>query len=367
MLALIAAVVAMAPADADERAAVDTMIVQVDGIELARLREELTVRVPALSVLSAEDPDLERPARGLFAYVIVHPKAPEASTWSVTVILSDGRAFFRVVDAPVDTAARVIATSLANLVVAAEAGTVEADATRELPPLGDEPGPPPAKPVAPIVAAAPPPSPVTELGLGLHGAVVAGFGPPADTDALVGGAGGLDLAVRLPIGFAIAIGARPVSRTHGDHRIVRVRATLGAGYVWRRDAFELAALGYVLVEPWELRRSGQREHPAATRGMSPVLVGGGALLSPGYRVRFRSGDSLRIGVRAELSGSAMPGAGVGRIAAANASGALEPLFRLGGFELSAGLELVLWLRTLRDAPRRPSVASRSRIFHRRGV
>ena len=292
--------------------------------------------------MAADVADFDPPVDELFAYGLVHPKA---DAWRVTVIFSDGRAFFRTIRADADMAPRVLATTLVNLVRSGEEGTIEPDATQAPP---DFFAPRDVLPPELEEAVTPPRRPGPDIGLGLQGALVMGMGPPTDTDIVVGGVGGLEVGIRSLNGVVVTLGARTLTRTERGHRMLRVQASGAAGYGWRWRAFELVALGYVSVEPWFLLSSAGRESTRTSRpedSSSSVLLGGGARLSPGYRFAVSPKHALRLGLRVEAGGSAMAPGGVGRITTQSADGSVEPLFRLGGFEVATGLELVWWFGT----------------------
>jgi hypothetical protein len=349
--------VAAPPADPDvavdtQRAKIDTLVVRVDGLDFGRLEEAIGLRAPELRIDNVDREGFEAPTDPLFAYALAHPKEGQSDSWNVTVILSDGRAFFRTVVADPQTAPRVLATTLVNLVRSGEAGTTAPDATRQLPDL------PRAEPAAvpdPPVTEEPPPSGL-DVGVGLQGALVTGFGPPSDADLIVGGAGGLEVGLRLPQGVVVLVGGRVTSRTEDAHRMLRIQTALSAGYAWRRREFEVLALGFIAVEPWFVRGSGHAEGVSVAETSdhySPVLLGGGARVSPGYRASLRDGHSIHLGIRVDIGGSAMPRGGVGRVTARNAAGDLDPLFRLGGLELATGIEVIAWFGThRRGSPRR---------------
>ena len=307
---------AVEPTDTTETAVpapeqrITTLVLQVDGMQPGVLRDAIGLRAPDLGVRSPDEEAFEPPTDPLFAYALVHPSADAASTWTVTVILSDGRAFFRTIEAEPQTSPRVVATSLVNLVRAAEAGTITADATRPLPDMGPTPPPSDRRPTDDPPPEDPPPPPPADprvhIGVGLDGVLMTGFGPPKGADSLVAGAGGLTLAVRLRNGLTLTVSGRAASREREGLRMLRVRTSLGVGYTWRRDAFELISLAYAGVEPWWL----VGEHPALSTRLpgdefSRVLVGGGVRLGPGYFRALPRGHALHLGVRAEADGAAM--------------------------------------------------------------
>ena len=326
-------------------------MLRVDGLAAASLAEAIALRDPELETRFADDPELVTPSDGTYAYVLVHPRSEVHDAWDITVILSDGRAFFRYVQAEPDATDRVVSTTLVNLLAAASAGSVAADARREMPRLSrddppDDPSddPPDDPPDDPAVET---PTPSPEIGVGVRGVVAAGFGPPRDVDALIGGGGGLTVGLRLPVGAMFAAEARAVSRRSAALQLTRVRVALAGGYAWRRAGFELIALGFVHAEPWFVTDRGKRRDvttadPNAV--FSSVLIGGGLAIAPGFRIPVGTRSSARIGLRLEAGGSSMTRGGVGRVTV-EGDGGLEPAFRLGGFELAAGVDLSWWFST----------------------
>lgn len=327
------------------------LVLELHGIALTPLRSSLALRLPLRPLLPAQ---AERPP--VADYVVVDRRDDAVL---LTLITAEGAAFDRrVALAPGDDPLRPTATTLANLTFAIEAGEVQPDRVDVEQPPAPEPAPAPApEPTAPpivapppVVTDAPPPFvPTWELGPSIDAAVLVGAAPRVQADALAAGAGRLAIVARHRSGAALVAGVRMAGRRHGPSglSLLRTRIDVGAAWVFRSRAFELALGGALTVEPWALRRSGSRaplQLGDATARRRP-LVGGALQISPGLRIAAdRRGDSwLRIGPRVELAGSFVPehGARTVDIAVASTTGTASVL-RMGGLELVLGLELVAW-------------------------
>ncbi|MCA9685388.1 MAG: hypothetical protein KC457_24635, partial [Myxococcales bacterium] len=146
------------------------MAVRAEEIDTQAILDAATLRLPALRLREA-DSVVEPACSGhLHAHVEVRPSGD--GSWALTLILSDGRAWYRTSEFEDDQAARGLASVLANLLAAIEDDTVEPDAENMTMPGGEEPvGLPEEEPIAPEEAeleeppAEPPvpePSPVDE-------------------------------------------------------------------------------------------------------------------------------------------------------------------------------------------------------------
>lgn len=329
--------------EVEHQHAIAALVVRLDGLDHPTFLAAMRLRAPGLSLHEAGRDEFEPPAGSLYAYALVHPVQGQADHWSVTVIVSDGRAFFRTLEVTEGEANRVVSTTVANLLRAAEARAIEPDANRSMPRLDASPEPEPT----PALAIPSPVAPTPEIGLTAHGALVLGFGPPTDVDVLAGGGGGIGLDVRLPGGAVFGLEGRGLGRTRRSHRLSRVRVAISGGYSYRRGAFEMVATGFVAAEPWFVSSAGKIADPEVVGGPDPtrVLLGGGARLGPGYLVSVGRRTRLHLGLRAEVGGSGMPSGGVGRLAITRDDGTQEPVLRLGGFEVGAGVELTWWIAT----------------------
>lgn len=323
------------------------LVLRNDGIALDDLAAALALRIPDLPIVR------ESPSTGAFVFVAVRTDPATPVRHQIGVITSDGAAYFREVDTGADPPARVLASVLANLLVSIAEGSVRPDRTDvaipppeaalpqpapepELPPQPrPEPEPTPPTVPKPVPKTTPPPPPRWEFGLNLAGVLDLAAGPPrfASTLAAAGGSLGLDLRHRH--GALLGLELRTLGRGAADHRLVRFRVAALAGYALRRGRFELPIALGLAIEPWWLD-GGVTVHP---------LYGAFLRTTPGLYLAQDRGPlrGLRVGPRLELGGSFLvdDGPHVAGISQ-QAAPANTELFRLGGLELSLGVELTLW-------------------------
>lgn len=346
-------------------------VLRLEGIDRAAFVDALALRVPELRLETLGEGPAVEPDEPV-AFIDLRPAAqptPEGTPrFSLTIVVSDGRAFDREVDLGPDEAesARLLASTVANLLQAIEAGTVKADradvplptaapacpacacpAAPECPAPRDttEPTPAEPKPATPDRAR---PGPRSRLQLGPVVSISAllGLGAPAQADRFAAYGATVGLHARLPRGLFFGAELRGVGRGEpSGTSLVRLRVAAGAGYRLRHRAFSLGASLWATVEPWWLR--------GAPIDPPPVpLLGLAARLSPAI-LEERLGDrdlALMIGPILELSTSAAfeeHGPRIDLITVRD-GGEVSRHLRVGGVELSAGLSITLWL----DAPRR---------------
>ena len=173
------------------------------GIDREAFREALRLRVPGVPLRDHGPTPPEEP------YVHVGVWPGERGSFELSVIVSDGRAYDRVVAVRGDDAAREVATHVANLLVAIAEGRIEAD--REDVPM-PEPEPveevvqpveqEPSGPVPPQATPGPPKARM-QVGLNLSGVAVLGLGPPADLDRFSGAGGSLGVRLRFRNGVLL--------------------------------------------------------------------------------------------------------------------------------------------------------------------
>lgn len=323
------------------------LVLRLEGPALGDLGPALALRLPDLPIV-VEAP----PGAAAFVFVAVRsdPRAP--ARHQIGVITSDGEAYFREVDTGADPPARVLASVLANLLFSIAEGTVRPDRTDvEVPPEGGAlPGPAPAPAPEPAPAMTPQPVPRDsqrpappgwQYGLVATGVIGVAAGAPSFGPAINGGGGSLGLDARGPRGALVGGELRLLGRGAGDHRLVRLRVTALAGYVVRRGRVELPLALGVTVEPWWVSPA---TAVTATRGARP-LIGGLLRASPGLTFALPRGPlrALRVGPRLELAGSFSVDDGAKVVGVSLGQGdANRALFRLGGLEFNAGLELALW-------------------------
>lgn len=345
LLAALVTLLALAsptPAGAPATSTIEAALVRGEDPLLGDVERALRVRIPSLALVrqGSELPE----GAGLRAFVELRRTSP--AQVQVSVILSDGRAYFRTVDAEAEAAGRPVAGALALLIAAIEDDTVAPD-ERDVPVppaiAAPEPEPAPA-PVCPAVQACPepprveppPPPPAFELAPVLRSGGVFGLGPMA---GVRGAAFGLGLDVRWRRGAIVAVDVQAIAAALDGLPLARARVAVGAGYGLRRGAFELPIVGMVGAEWWGVPGVGEVTRRGG--GALRPLIGGGLRLSPGAYARV-GGLGLRAGARVELWGSGEPGpGGLGQPVIGRPGGA--PWMAVGGAELSLGFELALWI------------------------
>ena len=343
--------------------AVEVLRLRAADVDLERLRGELALRLQRARIVDhASEP--QTAAETFFVFVDLRRHGDVASAYTLTIVASDGRAYDRTIaadpDSSRDDVTRLLAGNIANLVSAIEAGTVRADREDVEVPPGE--APPPSCPECPTPVVTPPPVceaespapprpvPLLELGVVMAPGVVLGLGQPIHTDRFAGIGGELGVALRHRSGALVELDARFVGRPLADvARLLRGRFALAAGYAWRwHDSFELAAAGAFTVEPWSVRASGDRAgfaDPSGSRRVQRPLLGGALRLSAGHLFETTRGVKVRVGPRLELGASSAPGDG-GRVVEL-LDQSLRPIGRIGGIELSLGLDVVVWIPSRR--------------------
>ncbi|MBX7079972.1 MAG: hypothetical protein K1X88_12330 [Nannocystaceae bacterium] len=331
--------------DADDRRT-RPIVMQLQGLSQAELRDAIALRLPLRPLVDADAP---RPTRYDWAAITLR----DDGSVSLSFITGEGEAYDRRIEVEQSDRARAIAGALASLTFAIEGGEVEPDRTSvpqpEPPPQQTvtAPSPEPPRPLPPPPSSRPVPPPAHELGVVADAGVVTGLAPRAGADALAAGHGRIGLDLRRRDGALGSFGVRVGGRRHDALSLVRVRLELGGGWGFRFRAGELVLAGAMTLEPWALRRHG---------GAAPLQIGVeaarrrpllGALVrvSPGLRLRVgRAGLPLRLGVHVELAGSFVPdhGARTIEIGVAKPDGTRALAQRMGGLELHSGLELALW-------------------------
>jgi len=335
-----AAASSFAPPTANEtrRQRIDALVVDSRIEDRAAIEDALRVRMVDRPV--SHSAAARAPRKGeLFGYLEI--ERADAERASLRLLLSDGRAYAREIEAPANARAREIAATIANLVVGIEEGAIAPTAEHvALPPaLRPAPVKPPSKPRT----SRPRPPAGPQWGLVASGAAILAVGPPAP-QGFAAGAGELRGEVRWPRGLTAGLGLRIAGNRARDYGLVRIRLAPGVGYAYRRGAFELHVLGAITVEPWLALQDGSVAD-SADRRPTHVLLGGALRLEPVGRIRLANERSLRIGPFVELAGSAVPSrdGGVARVRVRDEAGMLDDLFRAGGFEIAVGLVLGPWI------------------------
>ena len=366
LLAALVAAPAPASAEAADPAAPETQTdaartvltrgyLRATGTSRDDLVEALVLRVPHLGFEpfeAATDPTSE----GLAAFVELHletePADPEMVVFGLTIVISDGRAFDRRIEARPDDqeTSRLLASTTANLLIAIEAGTVEPDRgdvpipvaepvcpTCECPQPVVCPVPEPAPEPEPEPEPAPPPR--LELGLAAYPSTVLGLGRPEQADRFAATTATVGLHGRLRngafFGAEFRMGGR---REPAGGALLRFRAALGGGYHLRRGSWSLGASAWATIEPWSFQGAELDPAPAPLFGIAARLQP--ALVVP------RVGDrplTLTLGPVFEMAGSAMfdgrPEVGLVTVAA---DGVDISNTRVGGAEFTTGFFATLW-------------------------
>jgi len=354
---------------------IEAVALTSEGLDHPALVDALALRLPEIELLAADDGCGAR-----CVHVRVRALADPTAPIMIEARLDDGRAFSRSIRADSPESERGVATLLAHLLTSLVAGdptvfeeigsapeTTDENAGEEPPrqlrggtltsapepnpeplPSCPQPGPQPAG-ADESLAPAPP---MYELGPALGLVTVMGIGAPRSLAGRVGGGTLLDLELRSPSGLLVGASGRLLDARESGYRLTRLRFALALGYGLRRGLFELRALAAVSVEPWKV---GGRADGARTTFGHPLL-GGALILAPGVQAALSSGVRVHAGLRAAASASA-PSTGVGTILATDSAG--EPLFRLGGFELSVLAEIgARWgIQARSPRARRPTRAS----------
>jgi len=331
---------------------VAAVLLRTRGIDEAALLDALQLRSPQRALAVPPWPLKPRARYDLFAVATV---VLARDALSVTVVLSDGRAYYRTLPSSGEGAPREAASTVANLLAAIEEDALPPDEQDvPLPPEQEpEPEPEPPPDVAPEPEPEPPPKPARpskpppstpppELEVLAAGAVGVALGPPAPA-GFAGGGAALGLELRLPAAAVLSLAVRSHGHRADGLTVVRTRVSAGAGVAWRRGRFELRSVVALDVEPWGVRRSGTRQpvaYPDGEERRRGVQLGGHVRVVPALRVPVGPRAALRVGPALELGGSVLAqDAGVARLLVPTGEGAPSVVTRVGGLELTAGLEL----------------------------
>lgn len=337
-----------APASTDTR--IELLALDVEGVEAEAFERALQTRLPDRPRIPAGNPGARAGIEN-WGYVLVRPVD---DGWSLALILADGRGYYRdVASHDGGEPARLIASTLSNLIASVEEDALVADAQNVVVPderpVEAEPAPPqtPASPdvsapvKARVVPAVPPPPP--ELGITLRGLALWPVGPPEPT-GFSGGGAELSVSVLRPGGLVFGGTFGGLGRAVRGYGLGRLRLAAFAGYGLRRDRFELASTAGVSAQPWFVRGpdGSQSLRTSQDDRAVSVLWGGFVQLSPGVLIDG-NGVRVRLGPTARLSGSATTqgGGGIARVLRETEDGP-EALFRLGGLEFTTGLDVTLW-------------------------
>ncbi len=359
--------------------ATSRIILRTTAVADAELQRELHARWPDAELQPYGSAAFTHFAGTPHVYVEVLGELVGQGPIAITLITSDGRAYVRqvVVGAAAGARARVLAVEVANLLAAVTDEDVPPDRTDVAMPTPQVPQqPPPAAAVVvtrrphetrvppPRVEPAPPrrdePAPPADEPRRWQ------LGPVADASLLLGlapvgrrgrpGFGGrVGLGARAPIGAAFGAAVRLVGDSALAYRLVRTRIDVHAGWIGRRGQLEGGVLVGPTIEPWRVRGHGRGLDLGSRRGAGWTVLYGAAVRGViGYAWRVPERPlRLRLGLGAELAGSALASGRAVRVWLAQQS---APLFALGGFELSVGIDAAIWFDL--PAPRR---GPRSRV------
>ena len=359
-LVAFAAQPAAAPAQAQAQAQQEFCVARVEtvGFHEAAVLAALRLRLPRLAIERHGGP---APSDSPYVYLAIVRTADIAG--SLRAITSDGRAYERNFAIKIGQEVRVAASTAASLLFSIEEGAVapdrkdvaipEAPAPIEEPPIEEPPAPVdeptpvviPATPVGPKieVPASVSPAKPWELAALLYGSALFGLGPPHYADAFAGAGGGLGVELRSPRGVAAALELRGLGRNNAGLGVGRLRIAVAGGYTLRRGRFELPMLLALAIEPWWTTQLGGSAaiFSGQTEASRSPLLGGYLRVTPALRIALKRGPivGLRIGPRLELGSAFVVDGGARIVGLADTTGA--PRFRLGGLELSIGLELAL--------------------------
>lgn len=341
-----------APADHPR---VEALVFDVEGLSQSELDQAVELRLPGRPRMPAGDPGA-RAQFELYGYVQIRRAR---KSWTLALILSDGRALYRTLS-PSDSGAgsaalvpRLAASQLANLIGGIEEGRVAPDAEDVPVPDQVEPAKPDDTPLPVAERTAPPPKPAPadrgprfEVGPHLWGGVALGLASPSPS-GMAGGGGGVGLLVRHRGGGLFGIDARFLGSTAEGVALVRSRVSLIGGYGFRKKHFSLITTAGLSAEPWFVRESGSRESLVESDGRSrrtAWMLGGLVSITPGFVYPVgRRGAAVRLGPRFEVSGSALSnGGGVARIRDGADTRPDAASLRIGGLELGLGLEFGMW-------------------------
>jgi hypothetical protein len=321
------------------------------------LVDALVLRVPHLAFEpfeAAVGPSLRDGVAFVDVRAVPGAALEPARAFDLTIVVSDGRAFDRRVQAGADEeeTVRLLASTIANLLLAIEAGSVQADrgdvplpttepaCTCACPPALECPVPERPAPVREPGAASTP-APRIELGPMVWLGTVLGLGQPVRADRFAAVGGGVGVLARLRRGALVGAALRTSGRGEPEGtRLVRQRFALGAGYALRRDGWALEASLWGTVEPWWLVGAPIDPPPTPQWGLVarvvPSLERSGLA---GGRLRLSVGPVLELGASAALT---REGPRVGLVVVRDGRDERSRL-RVGGLEASLGLGATLWV------------------------
>lgn len=339
------------------------LALETRGLDADALQQALELRMQHRSVSRWETGDEPR------VYVLVEYAPP---TLRITVIQPNGDAYDRTLERVDEQPLRTAAVTLATLLDAVGTGAVAPSRTQVPQPQGQPPStvpePPPSaepepepesesepeplpaeehvpEPVLEVQPEAPPRPRARRLDVGVSLGPTATLGLFPSENAFAGGGVSLGLLLATQAGAVFGTEGRFLGLSSGPFRLYRTRFSALAGYRYRKRVFDLLAAGRVFVEPWWLRRGRhatalQHEGTAVTRR---PLFGGGLRVSPGMSFGDTEDVEVRVGATFDLDVGVVPHES-GRSVVLSQAGpnGTTPFARLGGAELSLGLDATVW-------------------------
>lgn len=375
-----AEVVPEPPPTSSDGDATRRLIVRAGGLDFAEVRDELAARWPDAQILEYGTEAFATIGDRSFAYVEVLGEGNGDASISLTVVMSDGRAYVRSIVPSDNQRARSLALGLANLLGAIQDEDVPPDRTDvAVPVVPAEPEPvvtPPPEPALdpepePLASPEPTPDPVrppvrrrkTAWQVGPRAAVTldAGLGPALRRSRLTAG-GALGIDARHRNGLVVGGELRVLGRVALDHALVRTRIHPAIGWLGRGRRIEYGAIVGPSIEPWRLLTDGRGATVASSEGAGWTILYGGAMtvmigwLTP---LPTRRSSWLRLGGELDLS-AAVGGSGKAALIRHPVRG---ELFGLGGVELGVGIGATWWFDVTRRERTGRGTAGRTEDRH----
>lgn len=366
-VALVSLLLAWGPPDAVTPS--DEVYVSAQGVPLEPVIEGAGLRMP--SVAWTQTWDLSEEVSEEFGQqLFLHLKPSPDGGVRIEVVLADGRAFVRDVEASIDES-RVIATDVVNflasiradqeivvktdvaLPTSSESEDVQAtvDAVEAIEPKPVEPKARVVKPERPPAGPLPEltPSPIAprepgwELGISGSPFVALWLPPPDFSDVFGGGGFSVDVAGRFPNGLLVRGDLRYLGRIVELTQLHRFGVSVGVGYALRKGAFEMPVSAGLRVEGYTIADIGVNV-ATSDLNITPLVLGGVVRVSPGWHIKpagTRSVVGARISPTIEFSGGFSFEDGAPSVIGI-ADGDVE-VFRVGGPELTLGLAFTVWV------------------------
>lgn len=376
------------PSVASDREATRRLIVQSGGLDFAKVRDELAARWPDAEIHEYGADAFAAIGDRSFAYVEVIGEGFGDAPISLTVVMSDGRAYVRSIAPSDNQRARSLALGLANLLGAIHDEDVPPDRTdvavpivppeplpdpdpEPEPPPDPDPDPPPIEP-EPEPEPKPRPAPVrrepTSWQIGARSLLLVAMGlGPSGRRSRVAGGGTLGVDARHRNGLVIGAELRLLGQGALDHGLLRSRIRPAVGFFGRGRRIEYGATIGPVLEPWRLFSNGRGQTLSSSEGSGWTILYGAALTAAvGWFTPLPTTRPSWLRLGAELDVAASVG-GSGKAALIRHPVRGE-LFGLGGVELGVGVGATWWFEISRrvrpaserrdDPSARPAAAER---------